>query len=221
MERQNRKVGGIGRVLEEEENSFFKSKFLLQWVAKCLLFLSLFSISYGKYEDLLQNSPFIPYNYQAPGMDLRGQSRESPLEFTGVLDFEGEVIVHLRDSQTQKMYRVRLKDEQAPFYVEAYDQIDKTIKVVKNGVPLILKLKRSVASKGGFGVKRSLNKRNFKGVAPNATSMSEQEDEFDQQGGEDAIGEEKNREMPDRVYEAFKKYVAQKKEKNQASESEE
>lgn len=166
---------------------------------------------------LEENSPFIPFDYvgsQAPIATQKGG-----IEFRGVLDYGDELRFSFYNPSSQKSVWVKLNDRRAPYLVDAYDPVKQIVTVMVNGNRQRLELSKS---SDGPMVASTATLR-----LPTNISMSPQEDKkveqtTDNEGDEDTEESEpeeedpevqRRREMSQKVYEAFKKYVSEKKAK--------
>lgn len=156
---------------------------------------------------LEEDSPFIPFDYVSPQNQVVGPQKGG-VELHGILSIGGEARFSLYNPTTQKSVWVKMNDKGAPYYVDSYDPTKQTVTVTVNGVRQQLPLSKSKDDGAGKGAARPPVNVPTTPKAPEPIS-EEEEDEFEEE--EDDADAQRRREMSEKVYEAFKKYVAEKK----------
>lgn len=166
---------------------------------------------------LEENSPFIPFDYVGPQAAPVAGPQKGGIELRGVLDYDGETRFSLYNPNTQKSTWVKLNDKTAPYHVDSYDPSKNSITVTVNGVRQQLPISKSKeeAVMGTGPAKPQPSPR------PNPTSPPvnkkpepiNNEDEEDEEPEVSAEDEDARRrkEMSEKVYDAFKKYVSEKR----------
>lgn len=164
---------------------------------------------------LSENSPFIPFDY-VEGQEVPSliTPQEGGIELRGILDFEGAPKFSLYNPITQKSVWVNVKDKKAPYYIDNYDPTKKMVAVMVNGVRQQLQVSKpsdeaiSVGSLSHKPVKMPTTPSDINKMPEHAL----EEENLEQLPNDEQM--QKKKEMSEKVYEAFKKYVAEKKEES-------
>jgi hypothetical protein len=166
---------------------------------------------------LEENSPFIPFDYVGAEAPVAGPQKGG-VELRGIFDFDGETRFSLYNPATQKSVWVKLKDKGAPYFVDSYDPEKTLITITVNGVRQQLPISKPKEDGGGPAVPRTpIKVPDFppKSSVNAETESADEEDEEEEEDVEEEVDEDpeikKRREMSEKVYEAFKKYVSEKK----------
>ena len=177
-------------------------------IKRVLLILSIGTLSmlgggiYGV--SLEENSPFIPFDQPARPIDFAGPARGG-VELRGIMEFAGEQKFSLYNPTTKESRWVTLQESSGAYLVESYDPASQSILLMVNGIQQRLKLNKpseiSLPETRGGGFPR------IPGAPPSPSRFPHEEEA--PSGGE--IDPEKRKEMADRVYSAFRKYVEEKK----------
>lgn len=178
----------------------------IQRILLFLLLLSIKIISITTFafaaSNLESNSPFIPYD--RPVADEAVQ--KGAVEFRGIMDYAGEVKFSLYNANTKESKWVKLNESSGPYTVEKYDPQKQLIEVVISGSPQQLKM-----SKPSDGVTGPLGRASMPPRPPAPSPPTPPKDKEAIGPPTDEVDEQKRQEMADKVYDAFKKYVAEKK----------
>lgn len=161
---------------------------------------------------LEENSPFIPFDYVSHVAPVVGPQKGG-VELRGVLDFDGQTRFSLYNPVTQKSVWVGLKDKRAPYYVDSYDPEKFLVTVVVNGVKQQLPMSKPTEEAMPVNSGTAAGGPRIPTVPP---KPEVKEEPADKEGDEEEVPEEdpekaKRRQMSEKVYEAFKKYVSEKK----------
>lgn len=162
------------------------------------------SFVFGELENsnLLENSPFIPYDYVSRG-GYAGGSKRGAVEFRGILQFDDEEKFSLYNSLTQKSVWVNFRDRTAPYFVESYDPTKKTIIVGINGIRDTLSLSKASSTPLDINpASKSFEPSAKLSESSNAPGAPSEGKEMDP---------EKRKEMADKVFDSFRKYVAERR----------
>lgn len=183
-------------------------------------FLSLFLALVGAQGEILlgasleENSPFIPFDYVGPQAAPIVGPQKGGVELRGVLAFDDEARFSLYNPTTQKSVWVKLKDKRAPYFVDSYDPVKQTITVTVNGLRQQLHISKpgdEMASSGGASRPPVNVPVQPPRIAREPEPIEEDDDDDDPADLPEDEETKRRREMSEKVYEAFKKYVSEKR----------
>lgn len=165
---------------------------------------------------LIENSPFIPFDYVSGEVELPMAPERGGVELRGILDFGKVPRFSLYIAKTQESIWVNFKDKKARYFIDSYDPEKKIITITINGLRQQLKLSKpsDEPAKGGAAATRGF--MNLPIAPPKmepepAAEEEEEEEEAEEEVPEDEMAQ-KRREMSERVYKAFQQYVSEKRE---------
>jgi len=158
--------------------------------------------------NLIENSPFIPYDYKGPtGGFPVGPSTTGPIQLRGIFALGEQIKFSIYNSTTQKAEWVGLKDPTAPYYVEDYNPVTNTISLNVRGQRQTLAL--SKPSDEPLAIKSNISTISS---APTASLRDRVKARAEAATAELSPEErEKRKAMADKVFNAFRKYVAEKR----------
>ena len=153
---------------------------------------------------LEENSPFIPFD-QPVRPPAFGGPQKGGVELRGIMEFSGEQTFSLYNPTTKESRWVMLQERSGPYFVESYDPKAQSVSVVINGAPQQLKLNKP------SDTVLPVSKGNLLSRSPGGPPSPSRFPHEDERPSEGEIDPEQRKEMADKVYSAFKKYVAEKK----------
>lgn len=166
------------------------------------------TVLWGNLED---RSPFVPYDYKR-GPGGAAAPKGAP-EFRGVLDMGVQGMkFSIYDTAAKRSTWVAMMDNEAPYYVENYDAERKLVDITFGGRRMELPLKKAsdtmipvnASSRGKKVTAESKGAKSELKTAPEAPA--------------EELDPEKRKEMAKKVFDAFRKYVKERKEAREGGE---
>lgn len=170
---------------------------------------------------LEENSPFIPFDYETAPPPVAGPQKGG-VELRGVLDYDGETRFSIYNPTNQKSVWIKLNDEKAPYLIDSYDPVKNLITITVNGLRQQLPMSKSSDAVLAGGARPPVRTPILSANTPTSPRFSrepeplqdEEEDEEEEDSSEDMPEDpdvQRRKEMSEKVYEAFKKYVSEKR----------
>lgn len=158
-------------------------------------------------ESLERRSPFVPYDYKGGPGDNNGWA-PSELQFRGIFELNGTTEFSLFDVKNKKSTWVALNETTGPYTIENYNPSEQTLSLSINGSPHQLKL----STPDGQPIPIAYQKN------PRPTALAENKDK-EAKAPSATMGEEEAKkareESSRRVYDAFKRYIQEKRKRQQ------
>lgn len=160
--------------------------------------------------DLEDRSPFMPYDFQKSSVG--GGPPGSP-ELRGILDYgDGNTQFGFFSPSDKKSLWVGMKDPKSPYFVESYNPTDKTVELSLGGRKMALHLKKPSSNTLPINTAgpSQLQSPDFNRI-PKSELVESEQSEPQEEAPREEMDPEKRKEMAKKVFEAFRKYVQERK----------